>query len=70
MNDFLERMADLLEVDKVTPDDVLKDFECWDSLTVLSILAYLDEAFKITASADDVIQCKTIGDLYAKYAKP
>ncbi|RUP30578.1 MAG: acyl carrier protein [Curvibacter sp.] len=68
MKNYLERMAELLEVDQVSVDDVLEDFECWDSLTVLSIIAYLDEAFKVTLSAEQVCQCRTVGELHTRYA--
>jgi acyl carrier protein len=67
VKNYLERMAELLEVDHVSAEDVMEDFECWDSLTVLSIIAYLDEAFKVKVSAEQVKQCRTVGDLYSQY---
>ena len=35
--DPYEKLAEIFEVDHVKPDDVLDQFEVWDSLTVLAI---------------------------------
>ena len=41
----LEIIADILEVDvdDVKEDMVLEDFETWDSVAVLSVIAMMDE---------------------------
>ena len=43
----LEIIADILEVDvdDVKEDMVLEDFETWDSVAVLSVIAMMDEHF-------------------------
>lgn len=43
MEKMKEQLAELLEVDEVKDSDVLEDFECWDSLTILSIIAWASE---------------------------
>lgn len=63
MNAFLNDMAEILEVDEVQFDDCLADFECWDSLTVLSIIAYLDQKYSIKKSALEIKSCTTINDI-------
>ena len=69
MTDFYAELAELLEVDKVTDEDVLAEFECWDSLTILSIIAFLDQKYKIRKSAIDISNCKTVKDINALTAK-
>lgn len=64
MDNFLEKMAELLEEDSVKPEDELVSFEAWDSLTVLSVIAMADEDFQKTVSARDVQEAKTVGGLY------
>jgi hypothetical protein len=39
MDRFCERLAEILEEDKVGPDDVLTSFEQWDSLTAMSVVS-------------------------------
>jgi acyl carrier protein len=63
MNEFENGIAELLEVDAVQDSDVLEDFESWDSLTSLSIIAFLDENYNVTVSAQELIQVKTVGGL-------
>ena len=43
----IEIIADILEVepDEVQEDMVLEDFETWDSVAVLSVIAMMDEHF-------------------------
>ena len=45
MEKMKEQLAELLEVDEVKDSDVLEDFECWDSLTILSIIAWASENY-------------------------
>jgi len=64
MEDFKSEMAELLEVDSVQESDDLESFDAWDSLTILSIIAYVDEGFGVSISAQEVNDSKTIGGLY------
>lgn len=63
MEDFDSGIAELLEVDSVHDTDVLADFDVWDSLTALSIIAFVDENYGVTVSAQDFVTAKTIGGL-------
>lgn len=57
------QLADLLEVESVTSNDVLEDFECWDSLTILSIIALASEKYGVVLTNDIIRTFSTIGDL-------
>lgn len=63
MENFDSAIAEILEVDKVNSEDELIAFECWDSLTILSIIALTDQKYKVTLSANEVIGAITIGGL-------
>ncbi len=63
MESFENEIAELLEVDAVEPTDVLENFESWDSLTSLSIIAYIDENYQVSVSAKDLTDAKTIEGL-------
>ena len=65
MEKICEELAELLEVDSVQDDEVLTDFECWDSLTVLSIIALASEKYNKKLLAKDINASKTIGGLIA-----
>jgi acyl carrier protein len=63
MEKFEEAIAEILEVDIVNSEDKLVDFECWDSLTLLSIIALTDQKYHVNLSAAEVLNANTIGDL-------
>lgn len=65
MEKMKEQLAELLEVDEVKDSDVLEDFECWDSLTILSIIAWASENCGKTLLAKDINKAKTVGGLLA-----
>jgi acyl carrier protein len=64
MEKFIENITELLEEDSVNLSDQLTSFEAWDSLTILSIIAYTDEEYSISLSADEINSAKTIEGLF------
>lgn len=63
MDEFLSRLAEILEVDSVNDEDVLEKFDCWDSLTMLSIIALVSEVYGKQLNNKEVRDAKTIGGL-------
>lgn len=61
----IELIAEILEVE---PDDVvigkkLEEYDTWDSVAILSVIAVMNEKFEKTPSAKDVAKNKTIDEL-------
>jgi len=63
MDEFLEQMAEIFEEDAVQLDDKLVDFDAWDSLTQLTIIALADENYGVTISAKELKDSETIGGI-------
>jgi acyl carrier protein len=63
MENFNEIIAEILEVESVEPDNELASFEAWDSLTVLSIIAFCDSDYGVALSAEEVDSAETIAGL-------
>lgn len=61
----LEIIADILEVepDELEEDMVLDDFETWDSVAVLSVIAMMDEKFGKYPHASEIRQYIRVIDL-------
>ncbi len=61
----LEIIADILEVeaDELEEDMVLEDFETWDSVAVLSVIAMMDEKFGKYPHASEIRQYIRVIDL-------
>jgi len=66
---FCEKLADIFETDEVKLEDVLKDFEEWDSLSALSIIAMVDSDYGVTIFAEDIMTLKTVKDLFSYIQK-
>ena len=64
MKNFIEQMAEILEEDTVKLTDLLTDFDAWDSLTQLSIIALASESYGVTISAAELKSAKTIEGVY------
>lgn len=66
---FCEKLADILETDEVKLENVLKDFEEWDSLSALSLIAMVDSDYGVTIFAKDIMKLKTVKDLFSYIQK-
>jgi acyl carrier protein len=64
MEEFLKRLAEILEVDEVQGSSVLRDFAEWDSLSALSVIAMLDAGYGVQLSANDLKNLDTAEGLY------
>lgn len=62
MDTLKEELAEILEVETVNDTDVLEEFECWDSLTMLSIIALASDRGK-TIGNEQITKSKTIAGL-------
>lgn len=62
-NEFYQRLAEILDVEEVKPENVLKDFDVWDSLAVLSVLAMTDAKYGVSVKAEEIRSVVTASDL-------
>ena len=60
MENFESSIAELLEEESVVLSDELQSFEAWDSLTVLSIIAFCDSEYGVALSADEIDNSGTV----------
>ena len=63
METLNQKLANILEVDEVQEDQVLESFECWDSLTLLSIIALASKDYGKEFNADQIRDSGTIKGL-------
>jgi acyl carrier protein len=61
--EFNQRLAAILDVEEVKPENVLKDFDSWDSLAVLSVLAMADAKYGVSIKAEEIRSVVTAEDL-------
>ena len=63
MKKIYEELAELLEVDSLNDSDILEEFESWNSLTRLSIIAYASESYGKILLTKDLNEAGTVGAL-------
>lgn len=63
MDEFLSKIAEILEVDSVTPDFKFRDAEEWDSLKGFSIIVLMEQDYGKEMSVETFLKCETVGDL-------
>lgn len=66
---FMDELANILDVDVVEESANLRDYQSWDSLAVLSIVAMADSKFGFTLTFPDVKTLTTVSDLWMFFEK-
>jgi len=69
MDKLLEQIAEILEEDQINLNDKLVDFDAWDSLTQLSIIALADDEYGITISAMEIREAETVEGIIQLFEK-
>lgn len=64
MDEFLKKVASILEEESLQETDELTSFPQWDSLAVLSVIAMLDANYGVNLRAADLGTVKTAGELW------
>lgn len=63
-NDFLVELEDILQREEpCREEDSLDDYEEWDSLSKMAVMAYYDKNFNVKVSLQDFQGIKTVNDL-------
>lgn len=62
MEELLEKLAEILEVDSVDVNKKFTDYEEWDSLCGLSIIAMLDSDYNMSMKNKDILEFNSIDD--------
>ena len=63
MENFEISIAEILEVKKIELTDELDSFDAWDSLALLSIVAYCEEEYNINLSVEEIDNSETVNGL-------
>lgn len=67
MENFILLIGGLFEdtpIDSITMDSNFKEFEDWDSLAALSLIALFDSEYNIKISGEKIREISTIRELY------
>ena len=64
MEQFIERLVEVFEREDIDPEDEFRDYEEWDSLAFLSIIAMIDDHYDIVIPGEEFANLNKIMDIY------
>ncbi len=64
--DFIEKLSDTFEreTNQIHLNDAFKEYEEWDSLALLSLMATLEEEYNVTIPRTEFEKIKTVQNLF------
>ena len=63
-DEFLVALQDMLQKDEiVNENDALDDYDEWDSLSKMAVMAYFQKNFGMTLNLDDLKNLRSVADL-------
>ncbi len=65
---FLQKFSEAVEDDKIlicNEDSNFREFESWDSFSLLAIIAMIDVEYKVNITAVELHHTDTLGKLYS-----
>jgi len=70
-NRFIELLKEALENDEleINMSDNFRDYDEWDSLTLLTVIAMIDEEYDIVIEGDRFDKLLTVEDLFEEIKK-
>jgi len=68
---FFEQITEIFELNtgEISINDKFRDYEKWDSLTALTVIAMLDSEFGIVLESREFNKLITVGDLLSEVKK-
>lgn len=71
MEQFIENVADVFDVEPegITAETEFRtEIDGFSSLVGFSLICMMEEEYDVKVSVEEFLNCKTVGDLYAKCA--
>lgn len=65
MNEFLDKVAEILEVDAVTPELKFREIDDWNSMKGFSLIVLLEGDYGKQMPIALFLKCETVGELAA-----
>ena len=67
---FIENLKEVLEIEdyEISMEDEFRNYEEWDSLAYLSVIAMLDEEYELQIEEAEFKKIRTVKDLFTATA--
>lgn len=63
---FIDQLKETLEIEErnISEADNFREYDEWDSLALLSVIAMIDEEYDVIIESNDFKKLLTVGDIY------
>lgn len=63
---FIDLLKETLEIEDrdIALTDTFRDYDEWDSLALLSVIAMIDEEYNVIIESNEFQKLQTVGDIY------
>lgn len=68
-DNFIELLKDVFEMDEIKMNDSFREYDTWDSITNISLIAMLDDEYEIIIDTKDFKNIITIEELFKEVKK-
>jgi acyl carrier protein len=71
MDDFLKKMAEILEVERsfISEKTLFREIDGWNSMVGFSIMITIEEEYGVKIPVNEFLRLNTLGELYDKVPK-
>ncbi|PAF48865.1 hypothetical protein BKH41_04345 [Helicobacter sp. 12S02232-10] len=63
MEKIYAKLQDILEADNLSDNDILDNFEDWDSLSIITLITFLDKEYGVNLYTNEIKATKSVKDL-------
>lgn len=65
MREFVNKVAEVLEVESIDANDRFRDVPDWDSVKGLGLIVMINDDYNVEVSVEEFMESQTVGDLAA-----
>lgn len=63
LDKIYQKLEEILDTQNICDEAILEDFEDWDSLSIITLLTFLDKEYRINLYTNEIKAAKSVGDL-------
>lgn len=63
MDKIYQKLEEILDTQNICDEAILEDFEDWDSLSIITLLTFLDKEYGINLYTNEIKAAKSVGNL-------
>lgn len=63
LDKIYQKLEEILDTQNICDESILEDFEDWDSLSIITLITFLDKEYGINLYTNEIKAAKNVGEL-------